>query len=62
MVIDERISEDKFYFILQRSFDMIGMEGWGPIYRFNTATLLCLSQARTWFSYVVDFFMFNDLR
>jgi hypothetical protein len=33
-------------------------------YRFNHATFLCLSQAKTWFltSYVMVFFMFKDLR
>ena len=34
-----------------------------PIDRFNLATFLCLSQARTWISTVIcsGLFMFNDL-
>jgi hypothetical protein len=36
-----------------------------PINRFNSATLLCLSQARTWISNRIcrcPFYMFNELR
>jgi hypothetical protein len=28
-------------------------EGWGPIYQFNLATFLCLSQARNWISKLI---------
>ena len=41
------------------------IRGWGPIIRFNTTTLLTLSQARTWISYPKCcglYFVFNNLR
>jgi hypothetical protein len=40
-------------------------EGWDLINQSNPATFLCLSQARTWISYVIYdglFFVFNELR
>jgi hypothetical protein len=40
----------------------IKKRGENPINQFNLTTLVCLSQARTWNSIVIEvFFMFNDL-
>jgi hypothetical protein len=40
-------------YVLPLEIQLSRGEGWDPINRFNPATFLCLSQARTWISNVI---------
>ena len=40
-------------YVLPLEIQLSRGEGWDPINRFNSATFLCLSQARTWISNVI---------
>jgi hypothetical protein len=49
-----------FLYVLPLEIQLSREEGWDPINRFNSAILLCLSQARTWISNVVVFVVFSE--
>ena len=54
-----------FIYVLLLEIQLSRGEGWDPINRFNPATSLCLSQARTWISNIMLLsliFVFNELR